>query len=434
MRQLPTRVLAVAVTSAAVGGLLAPSASAADNFYRYSGSTPLSQIDPGTVLATRTLPYHVVGVATPLETTQILYRTQDAAGEPTANVTSVIRPKNSDGSKVVSYQSAYDSLNPEHGPSRSIAGRVSLGGVVANAETALLAPMLLKGYTVVVPDTEGPDANFAAGPEYGYTTLDSLRAVKKVNSLGVRADARFALYGYSGGAIATNWATQLAPGYAPEINTRLVGAASGGVLVKPDRNLQYVGGTPIWAGVAGMAIIGIERGFDVSFDRYLSDSGRRTLDKLRNASIINALAQYPGLSWEKLVKPEYKDPRSVPEFVESVNKVNMGLAPSPTVPVFMAQGATGLLQGTPNNQPGIGAGDGVMIAGDVRSLARKYCNEGTPAVKYNQHNLLGHAGALVPWTLTTIGWISDRFAGKQAPSDCGRIPAGNPIGALTPQA
>ena len=38
------------------------------------------------------------------------------------------------------------------------------------------------------------------------------------------------MLGYSGGAIATEWAAELAPSYAPEVNERLIGAAIGGVL------------------------------------------------------------------------------------------------------------------------------------------------------------------------------------------------------------
>lgn len=37
----------------------------------------------------------------------------------------------------------------------------------------MFGPLLALGYTVVIPDTEGPNADFAAGPEYGMMTLDS---------------------------------------------------------------------------------------------------------------------------------------------------------------------------------------------------------------------------------------------------------------------
>ena len=63
-----------------------------DPFYTYSGSTPLESIAPGTVLATRSIPYHILGIPTALKTTQLLYRSTSQTGQPTVNVTSVIQP------------------------------------------------------------------------------------------------------------------------------------------------------------------------------------------------------------------------------------------------------------------------------------------------------------------------------------------------------
>ena len=95
---------------------MAGAASANDAFYKYTGSTPLASIAPGTPLKTRNIPYHILGFATPLRATQILYRATDAQGRPTVNVTSVIQPTCFlclNREKVISYQSFYDSLNPE---------------------------------------------------------------------------------------------------------------------------------------------------------------------------------------------------------------------------------------------------------------------------------------------------------------------------------
>ncbi|WP_267284190.1 lipase family protein [Amycolatopsis keratiniphila] len=66
-----------------------------------------------------------------------------------------------------------------------------------------------------------------------------------------------------------------------------------------------------------------------------------------------------------------------------------------------------------------------MVAGDVRTLARQYCATGNKAIKYEQYDFLSHTGTPVPWAPTALAWLNDRFTGKTAPSDCGRIPAGN---------
>ncbi|MEV3860754.1 lipase family protein [Streptomyces sp. NPDC050095] len=403
------------------------SAASTDSFYTYDGSRPLSSYAPGDVLKTRTLPYHVVGIPTPVTAIQLLYRTTDAQGRPSAGVTTVVRSASGDGSKAISYQSAYDSLDPEHGPSRAIAGGVSLGTLLPNAESLVLVPFLAQGYDVIVPDTEGQTADFAAGPEYGTTTLDSLRAASSSGATGMNADTRFGLLGYSGGAIATHWASVLAPSYAPDVNRRLVGFAEGGLLVAPAHNLKYVDGSSVWAGVAPMALIGAARAYDIDLRKYMSDYGRQVYDKLEHASIANALGQYPGLTWKKIAQPKYANPNSVPEFVEAVNKLNLGSAATPTVPGLIAQGNGGIFEGTTSNLPGIGTGDGVMVAGDVRSLARQYCATGNTSIKYQQYDALSHVGAFVPWAPVALVWLNDRFAGKAAPSSCGRIPAGNSL-------
>ncbi|MFI1523681.1 lipase family protein [Kitasatospora cineracea] len=428
-RLIATALAAAALATAApVATTTATAATtAADPFYRYDGSTPLSSIAPGTVLRTRTLSYHLLGLPTPVQAVQLLFRTTDAQGRPSAGVTTVVRGLGSDGSRAVSYQSFYDSLNPEHAPSRAVAGDVSLGGAIANAEALFVVPFVLQGYDVVIPDTEGQTADFAAGPEYGTTTLDSIRAASASTATGMDADTRFGLLGYSGGAIATNWAAALAPSYAPDVNRRLVGFAEGGLLVDPAHNLKYVAGGVVWPGVIPMAITGVARAYGFDLQPYLSDYGKQVFAGMQDASIVNALGQYPGLTWQKLAKPAYADPNSIPEYLDAVNKVNLGSAATPTVPGYLAQGNGGVLEGTFSNISGIGTGDGVMVAGDVRALARQYCATGNGSIKYQQYDLLSHLGAAVPWAPTAVLYLNDRFAGKAAPSDCGRIPAGNSL-------
>lgn len=438
------RAVSAAVTAAVLAALVAVpgQAQAQDPFYRYTGSAPLSSYAPGAVLNTRTLAYHVLNVPTPVEATQILYRSTNALGAAVANVTTTLRvPGLTNNSKgLVSYQSFYDSLNPEDSPSRIIAGKMQLlgftkagnintGGVIMTSEAPFISGLLLAGYPVNIPDTEGQNANFAAGPEYGKLTLDSLRAVRATPKLGITKSNKIGLIGYSGGAIASNWAAIVAPSYAPEINRDIVGVAQGGILVNPATNLRYANGSPAWAGVVGMAIAGIARSFDVDFTKYLSDFGKQTMARLQDASISNAYLQYPGLTWEQMVKPQYRNPNSVPEFVEVVNKINMGTAALPTVPMFIGQAALGELELTPAGGPGIGRGDGVMVAGDVRSLARRYCDAGL-SIKYDQYDALSHIPGAVPWYPTAVAWLGARFAGAAAPSDCGRIAPGN---SLAPQ-
>jgi hypothetical protein len=425
-------VLVLAMTAAGTPSVRAAVPPGQDPFYSYQGTTPLADIAPGTVLKTRVLSYHVAGLPLPVRAVQLLYRSTGAIGQPTVNVTSVLEPPVSFGTPdVVSYQSVYDSLNPDDEPSYAISGGLTLGGIVPNLESALIVPALLAGEAVVVPDTEGEEADFGAGPEYGMNTLDSLRAALSSPATGLARVSEIGLIGYSGGAIATGWAAELAPSYAPDVNQLLVGAAMGGVLVDPDHNLRYVDGSRVWAGIIPMAVIGVARAYHVSLTPYLSAYGKRLYTKLRRASILQVVGAYPGLTWRQLAAPRYRTPESVPAYVTIVNQLIMGSRGTPTVPLFIGQGANGELEGTPGNKPGIGAGDGVMIAGDVRSLAREYCARHVP-VEYQQYGSLDHLTSALPWLAGAAAWLAARFAGWPPPQDCARIAPGNslaPIGA-----
>ncbi|WP_176460689.1 MULTISPECIES: lipase family protein [Nocardiaceae] len=431
----------VALTAVALTSVTAPTVVAQSqpgSFYQYDGTAALSSYEPGAVLKTRSVPYNVVNIPTPLQAVQVLYRSTDALGRPSANVTSILRPPNAKAGKVVSFQSAYDSLNPEDGPSRAVAGNtplgslttsgrnVAVGGTLPSGEAAMFGPLLALGYTIVIPDTQGPTADFAAGPEYGMMTLDSLRAARNVPETGITDSAEIGLMGYSGGAIATNWASILAPDYAPDINEDLIGAAQGGLLVNPANNLRYANGSTVWAGVVGMAIVGLGRAYDIDFSPYISDFGRELLPRLEDASIANVLLQYPGVTWQDIAKPEYPNPSMVPEYVDVANKINMGTAPVPTIPMFVAQAANGVLEGTQPGGPNVGPGDGVMVAGDVRALATRYCDAGLP-IQYDQYDTVSHTVGGALWLPGALAWLNDRFDNVPTPSNCSNIAPGNSL-------
>ncbi len=397
-----------------------------DPFYKYEGKPPLGRLAPGTVLKTRTVSVHIAGIGLPISAVQLLYRSTSELHKPTVNVTSVLLPPVKLSTSVLSYQSFYDSLSTADDPSYAISTGGLPGGEIAQVESVLIAPALLAGETVVVPDTEGEEAVFSAGPVYGYNTLDSLRAALSSPATGLASDAKIALAGYSGGAIATEWAAQEAPTYAPEINSNVVGAAMGGVLVEPAHNLKYVEGSGSWASIIPMSLVGLSRAFHLDLTPYLSEYGKELLAADQNASITTE-QKVPGLTWSQLAKPEYPTPETIPVFVKTANQLIVGRKGTPTVPLLIGQGNGGEeFEETPGNKPGIGPGDGVMIAGDVRSLAREWCSRGV-AVHYTEYQHLGHIEGAGPWLTEAAGWLAERFAGLAAPQNCAEIAPGNSL-------
>ena len=306
-----------------------------------------------------------------------------------------------------------------------IAGNMTLGGVIPTAETSILAPALMAGHPVVLADTEGAGANFAAGPVYGRATLDSLRAAEAAASSPVKSGNKYGLVGYSGGSIASGWAAALMPDYAPELVDKTVGVAEGGVLVNPVSNLTYAGDGIIWSGVVGFALTTLARTYEIDIDQYLTDYGVTVLQDMTNLSIVEAAARYPGLHWSDIAKPEYPTPESAPEVKKVIDEINLGNASTPQVPMFMGQATGGFWEGTPNNGSQ-GAGDGIMVAGDVRSIARQYCADGAD-ITYHEYQWLSHVMGMVPWLAETMPWIEGRFNGAPVTNNCGSIPAGNEL-------
>ena len=421
-----SRLLLAAGAAAAM--LPALTQAATDPFFEYTDAASLASAAPGTVLKSRTISVYVAGFKTKLKATQLVYRSTDAQMRPAANVTTIFAPDCTSGcpnkNKVISYQSFYDSLNPEDSPSRAYAGGKRLPDLLPAVETILFGKYVKQGYTVVVSDTEGQKANFAAGPEDGYNTIDSIRAAFNSPLIGLNSDAKVVMLGYSGGAIATEWAAELAPSYAPELSQNLIGAAFGGTLVSPEHNLPYVEGAPIWGGVMPMAVLGVSRSYDIDIKKYLTPRGLEVFERMKSASIAYVLGQYRNVTWKDLVVPEYQDRTKIKEYVEAVNKVIMGTGGTPTIPLQIGQGTGGIWELTkPSAQ--WGAGDGVMLAGDVRTLARQYCSKGVPV----QHKEWGtsHFATMALWLPWATDWVDARFAGKTAPNNCSSIAPGNSL-------
>ncbi len=228
-----------ALAAAASGG---PKFPTRDPFYSYAGS--LTHIAPGTVLRSRTVALPGATGNGPRSATQVLYRTTGELGQATVTVATIIRPTSPAGPiKILSYQTAYDALGAKCDPSYTLQGG-NPGDSVSSAEEQVILGYVGAGDTVVVSDYEGEKLDWLAGQESGYGTLDGIRATERVLHAG--ASTPVAMVGYSGGSVATEFASQLAHAYAPKLN--IVGVAEGGIPVDLFHNTAYVNGTSVWSG------------------------------------------------------------------------------------------------------------------------------------------------------------------------------------------
>ncbi|WP_067664485.1 lipase family protein [Nocardia miyunensis] len=191
---------------------------------------------PGAIIAVRDVTATAAPVlVVPVRQVLLLkFRTTDAYGGASfATATLVIPAANwvSPGERpVVVNNLAIDALGRACTPGYTLAhgfnAHTNLGDDLP--PTTQLA--VLRGYAVLIPDHEGPRMAYAEPYVAGHAVLDSIRAVRNLRPEEFGA-SRFAMHGYSGGAIATRGAVALIGSYAPELTTVIVGAALGGVPV-----------------------------------------------------------------------------------------------------------------------------------------------------------------------------------------------------------
>lgn len=389
-----------------------------DPFYRYDGSTPLAKIKPGTVLKKRTITVSLAGNTTPLPADQVLYRTRDELGRPAVTVTTIISPPTASVvPQIVSYLSFYDALGSECDPSYTLAGGdagTPDNNQQAEVEEGLIAQYLAAGDIVSIPDFEGTKLDWAAGQESGWSTIDSVRATEA--DLSLSATTKVGLSGYSGGSIAAEWASELAPGYAPELN--IVGVAEGGIPIDMAHNLRYINGSADWSGVIPAVLVSLTRAFDVNLKRYVSSYGAKLARQVQDQCIGSFRGNFPGLKVQRLLKPKYRNVLKVPVFVHIMNHLIMGSVKGhPAAPLLMGVGTVD------------GTGDGVMIARDVMGLAHEYCTQGSQ-VQLNIYKNSDHTTAAIKFEPTASAFLAARFAGTPFIDGCSRIGKGNSLAPL----
>jgi hypothetical protein len=407
------RALGLTATVLAMGvvappALADPALPSADPFYSYPAAA-LSTAAPGAILRQRTIPNADLGTSTPMSATQVLFRTTDEQGQPAATVATIIQPAApSPVTRIVSYQTAYDALGSECDPSYTLQGGNS--GYDSD-EQSVIGGYVAAGYTVVDTDYEGTNLDWGAGQESGYSTLDGVRAAE--NLLDVpRTTTPIGLIGYSGGAIATEFASELAPTYAAGLN--IVGVAEGGIPVDFAHNLSYVNGSQDWSGVIPAVLVGVGRGFGINIKPYLSADGLQITNTVSSQCINNFLGNFPGLTIQKLLKPQYQNFLGIPVFAKTINHLIMSRTGTPTGPLFIGVG----------NQDG--TGDGVMVTADDEALAHTYCQRGV-SVQFNTYSGQDHDNAATPFEAGALSFLSARLSGAPVTNGCSSIQTGNSL-------
>jgi hypothetical protein len=361
-----------------------------DPFYSAPGN--IGTYEPGQVVASRKITPKAGNLADTVDAWQISYRTNDSHDRAELTVTTLLVPKKAwtgGGSRpAVSVQAAEDSTGTQCAPSYGI----SSGSVVAAASVMFAAPLLDKGWTVAMPDFEGPKSVFMAGPQAGHAVLDGIRAVKNFDS----AIGRWALSGYSGGAQATGWAAELQPAYAPDV--RLAGVAMGGTPADPGAVARFLDGG-LFSGFEAAATVSLDTEFpEAGIQELLNDKGRQAMEDARNKCVTELLTGFP---FRKLADySTVPDPLAVPSVVAMLKKNTMGSA-APAAPVFNYHANT----------------DEIVPVGQADALVKAWCSKG--ATVQTVRDAIGeHALEALVRNKDVLTYLTDRFAAKPAPDTC----------------
>ncbi|WP_081880902.1 lipase family protein [Prescottella defluvii] len=380
----------------------APGQPSVDDFYRAPDG--FESTAPGAILRERpvqlasysALPFNA-------QAWQLLYRTTDLAGKPMASVTTVILPAGAPpagGRPLLSYQMATDSIDPACAPSIAMQPGSGLEAFASQGEMTFVGQALQRGWAVSVPDHQGPSARLGAPREPGYVALDGIRAAERFAPLGLSgAQTPVGLWGYSGGGLATGWAAEVQPSYAPELNVR--GIAVGSPL-SDSLALNHVSGT-FWAGAQVLGIASAWRMFPDAareIDARLTPEGRAALIAPADQCVASTIGTSAFRDNTGYWTVPFAELVQVPAVAAAMAETRLG-GSAPAAPVYLYSGVN----------------DEVIRIGTVDRLAAAYCAGGTP-VTYRRDEVSLHATLIVTGAADALNWLGDRIGGEPSAPGC----------------
>ena len=398
-------VLALAAGAATIGG---PAAGAAvpvpekDAFYAVPAN--IATKADGTVLASRSIAASSFGIPLPARAWQVKYRTTDSEGNATATVTTILVPllpwTKGGPRPLVSYQTAEDGVAGKCAPSYALRAGLQAGPTNSNAETGLMALALFNGWAVAAPDYEGPNSAFLGTPGEARAVLDGVRAAKHFAAAGL-SNAPTALWGYSGGSIASSAAAQLQTTYAPDVH--LAGVALGGLVADIPSTIHKFEG--LLGGAIPMGVNGVMRAYpDYHLEQYLNAQGKARVAATAGDCINDAVARYPGTTIAQIEAfPGAFDQPVVQNLLEANSPGHLGGVPQE--PVYDYHSVL----------------DELAPIGPDRDLMRSYCAAGVQ-VQHVESVLGEHILETITGAPGAIAFLSNRFAGRTPQNTCASIP------------
>lgn len=362
----------------------------------YTAATAAADVAPGTILRSRPVTIRGLGLPMPVKAWQVLYRSTDAQGRPNAvsgTVAVLDDGKPVAGRPLVAYNIGSHGLAPDCAPSYLLRQGFE-------QEEPLMAGVVARGWAVMVTDYEGLGTpgphTYSSGLATGRAVLDGVRAAQRVPELGLGTDSPAVIWGYSEGGLATTWAAELAPRYAPELN--LLGAAAGGVPVDLGNVARKIDGGPL-SGFLLAAAVGLDRAYpQMRLDEVLNEAGRAAVADIADMCVSEWIVPHGNRPIAELTT--VPDPLAVPRIRAILDENVLGTR-NPGIPMYVYESVH----------------DEFMPIEDVRGLVDTYCDLGLP-VTYLEDQFSEHVSLAAQGAPAALAWIGDRFAAEPAPSTC----------------
>lgn len=369
----------------------------------------------GDILAVRKAPSSLSNTYMPIDVKnvwQLLVRSEDTFGNANAIVTTVIEPYSADPNKVVSYQAYEDSANIDCSPSYGMLFGAPLSTIATQTEMPFVIMALKNGYYVVSPDYEGPKSTFTVGGQSGKAVLNSIRAILNSKDItGINKDAKVAMWGYSGGSLASSFAAALQPSYAPELKSNLIGVALGGFVTNITATAEITDGTP-FAGLIPNAMMGLANEypeFEKSLFKEVSNPIQRiALKNGRKYCLVPALQHYFGRHFLTGLFPALDrgwgvlNNKVINDTLTQNSMVYIAKDIMPEIPVFVYHGSLDRI---------------VPIVG-AKSVYEQWCDKNVGSLEFAEDQTAGHISETVVGAPAAFTWLEQRFDGKEPVKGC----------------
>jgi hypothetical protein len=274
----------------------------------------------------------------------------------------------------------------------------------SEAETAVMFDALRQGWAVIAPDYEGPRSDFLGAAGEAHGVLDGIRAALRFAPAAVTPRTPVAIWGYSGGSLASVLAAMAQPAYAPEL--RFAGIALGGLVTDLKATLYGFNGGP-GGGAVVVGLVGVDRSYpEYHLERYLNAAGRKALANSQTDCLTDGIAKYPFARISQYeAYPNAIDAPAVTKMFHTASP--LWLRGTPSAPIYDYHAVDD---------------EFAPIAGD-RHLMHRFCGSGV-IVDHTENPVGEHLSEAVTGVPGVISYLGARFDGQPAPNSCASIPAG----------